>query len=377
MAFSTFKTIAKLPSLPTTYDHTYLLGFRGLLVIETFLWVFFRTFVPTAVAASKNPNGAVWQQMLRKTLSVLFWNEYLLYGGIVFLSARSLAIPFLKSPTKDRVARSVMARGLTLWFPVAVSLAIVKLSMTKHRLSEIYGFITRTNNYSMRVPYYLPNTLAYFNSVFSLFWTTHDQPTQAGSTAFPSQTLWLLTTVYMQSYTVYMTMLIIPYTRNRWRVQGAVFFVLTAWWVQSWAWYTISGLLVCDVVINMDFQAAARRGIPLPVLRRKDGSPRRLPVWVPAGLCVIAGFLMQFIWTAYRPDLLDKEYEYHSGLYYTGGLNYDYEENHLAARGDIYLILVGFFVFLETYDVVQRFFQIPVLVWLGRRSLSKSILILP
>lgn len=366
---------AAFSKVPTVYDHQYLLGFRGLLVIETFLWVFLQTFVPSTVAASANPAGKFYEIMIRKTLSVLFWNDSFLYGAIIFLSARSIAIPFIKDPSKGRIARSVLCRGITLWFPIAVALAIAKGSMTKSELEAIYDFKTRTNNFSMQVPYFLPNTLTYFNSVFNIFWTTHKPNTQAGSTAFPSQTLWLITTVYMQSYTVYMTMVIIPYTRKKWRVQGAFFFVITAWWCDSWAWYTITGLLFCDMVLTMDFKNAAQSGIPiwLPIcrLRRTDGSALRLPVWIPAAILMIAGYVMQFLWIDYRPDLLDKDYEYHSGLYYTGGLNYSYETEHTPARGDIYLILVGFFFLLESYDIVQRIFDNKFFVYLGKRSLSQ------
>ncbi|KAI9734049.1 MAG: hypothetical protein M1818_006987 [Claussenomyces sp. TS43310] len=359
---------------PTPYDQQYLLGFRGLLVIETFLWVFLQTFVPTAVAGSSNPSGRLYEQIIRKTLSVIFWNESFLYGAVIFLSARSIAIPFNRSPAKERVARSVLCRGIALWFPVAVGLAIIKLAFSTQRLNDVYQFKLKTNNNSMQVPYYIPNALAYFNSVFNMFWTTHNYSVQAGSTAFPTQTAWIINAVYVQSYTVYVTMIIIPYTRKKWRVQGAFFFVLTAWWCQSWAWYTISGLLFCDMVMNMDFKAAAQRGIPIDIpirrLRRADGSPHRVPVWVPAGLCTVAGFLMQYLWTDWRPDLLDREYMYHSGLYYTAGLNYEYATNHTPARDDIYLILIGFFTFLESYDFLQRFFQIKFLVFLGKRSLS-------
>lgn len=84
---------------------------------------------------------------------------------------------------------------------------------------------------------------------------------------------------------------------------------------------------------------------------------------------------MQFIWTAWRPDLFDKEYEYHTGLYYTAGLNNEYTTHHNSARGDIYLILVGFFVLLETYSILQRVFQTKFLLFLGKRSLSKWFLV--
>ncbi|TVY23352.1 hypothetical protein LHYA1_G008195 [Lachnellula hyalina] len=366
-------------SPPTVYDQQYLLGFRGLLVIETFLHVFLQTFVPVAVATSANPDGRLYQKIIRKTLSVVFWNEYFLYGAIIFLSARSIAIPFIRSEAKDRssrIARSVLCRSIALSLPVAVSLAICKLAFTHKNLDTISQFKDSTGNKSIEVPYFIPNTLAYFNSVFNLFWTSHDWLLSSGSTAFPSQTLWMINAVYVQSYTVYMTMIIIPYTRKKWRVQTAFGFIITAWWVQSWAWFTISGLLFCDMVMNMDFQGCAQRGIPINIphqrFQKSDGSPRplRVPVWIPAGFCLAAGFFMQFAWAAWRPDLFDKEYEYHTGLYYTAGLNYEYKTHHTYARDDIYLILIGFFTFLEAYSVLQRIFENKLFVYLGKRSLS-------
>ncbi|RMZ86061.1 hypothetical protein DV737_g3, partial [Chaetothyriales sp. CBS 132003] len=342
--------------LPTAYEQTYLYGFRGFLVIQTFLWMFLQTFVPVAVAGSSNSNGRLYQEMLRKTLSVLFWNENLLYGTIIFLSGRCLAIPFLRKPSKAILARSMMTRGITLWFPVAVALAIVKIASNTMGQNYIYLFRKATGNHSMSVPYYIPNAFAYFNCVFNLFWVTRNFSTQAGSTAFPTQTLWMINVLYSQSYTVYITMIIIPYTRPKWRVQAAIFFVITAWWVQSWAWFTITGLLVCDMVMNMDWKDKAQRGIPL---RLPTGGPGnrgareiRVPVWIPAVFCIVMGLLMQFLWTAWRPDLLDAEYFVHTDIYNTGGLNYDYKESHTMARADNYLYVVGLFILLETYDVI-------------------------
>ncbi|KAG0645650.1 hypothetical protein D0Z07_8555 [Hyphodiscus hymeniophilus] len=365
---------------PTVYDQEYLIGFRGFLVIQAFLWVFLQTFVPVAVVASDDVTGEAYQLGLRKSLSVFFWNEYFLYGAVVFLSARSIAIPYIRNPKKEIVARSVMTRGIALWFPIAVSLAIIKIAFTATGgLDPVDGYVTvfkqATNNLSLTVPYMIPNTLAYFNSVFDMLWTTHEFELQAGSTAFPSQTMWIVNCIYSQSYTVYLTMIIIPFTRRKWRVQGAFFFVITAWWCESWAWYSITGLLFCDMVMTMDFKAAAQRGIPIHVpvlgrLQRKNGVAYRIPVWVPAGLCMIAGYTMQFLWVAWRPDLFAEEWKYHSGLYYTAGLNYLYETSHTAARDDIYLILLGFFTLLESYDFMQRFFANRFFVFLGKRSLS-------
>ncbi|RMZ88179.1 hypothetical protein DV736_g4599, partial [Chaetothyriales sp. CBS 134916] len=361
-------------SIPTAYEQTYLYGFRGFLVIQTFLWMFLQTFVPVAVAASSNYKGPLYQKMLRKTLSVLFWNENLLYGTVIFLSARCLAIPFLRNPSKQILARSMMTRGITLWFPVAVALAIVKIASNTMGQNYIYLFQQATGNYSMSVPYYIPNAFAYFNSVFNLFWVTRNFNIQAGSTAFPTQTLWIINAIYSQSYTVFITMIIIPYTRAKWRVQGTIFFVLAAWWVQSWAWFTITGLLVCDMVMNMDWKQRAQRGIPLKLPTGHSSQPVareiRVPVWIPAVLCITTGLLMQFLWIAWRPDLLDAEYFVHTEIYTTGGLNYDYKENHTMARADNYLYVVGLFILLETYDIVQKIFGNPFFKYLGKRSLS-------
>lgn len=128
---------------------------------------------------------------------------------------------------------------IALCFSVAVALAIVKPTFSQTRETYIYNFKIRTRNASFQVPYRLPTTLAYFNSVFNIFWTTHSYSVQAGSTAFPSQTLWILNVSYQQSNTIYVTMSISPYTRNKRRVQGSLYLIITAWWAQSWARFSI------------------------------------------------------------------------------------------------------------------------------------------
>jgi hypothetical protein len=273
----------KTHNLQTIHEQEYLLGVRGLLVIETFLYVFLQTFVPATVPDTDSDgktHGPLYQVILRKTLAPIFWNENLLYASFIFLSARSIAIPFIRDPSRSRVAGAVFRRGITLWFPVAVALAIVKIAFSKSYLSYISQFKVKTSNTSITVPYFIPNAFAYFNSVFDLFWTTHNYEVQAGSTAFPSQSLWIVTAIYQQSYTIYVTMIIIPYTRNKWRVQGSFFFIITAWWVQSWAWFSITGLIFADMVMNMDFKAKAQRGMPI------WKTSKRCPTWISSRDCL-------------------------------------------------------------------------------------------
>ncbi|KAH8703966.1 hypothetical protein BGW36DRAFT_394152 [Talaromyces proteolyticus] len=361
---------------PTQYEQLYLVGFRGVLVISTFLWVFLQTFAPTTVyAAWANQDGPHDQENVRKVLSVLFWNQYFLIGSIIFLSARSIAIPFFRNPTKESIARILLTRPLTLCIPAAIAVAIVKGSITDDFVNNILlRFAEGTNNNAIPIPQPLPTTLSYWNSVFNLFWVSHQFAAQAANYAYPTQTLWMITAVYIQSYTVYMTMIVVPYTRPKWRVQFSIFFIIAAWWCQSWAWYTISGLIMADMVVNMDFKVHAQRGIPVQfrnlAWRQADGRPRRIPVWSVAGLVMLGGIAMQYVWVAARPDLFTAEWEIHSNPYSIGGLNTEYQNDHTSARDDVYLMLVGFFFLLETYDILQRVLQNRFFVYLGSRSYS-------
>ncbi len=346
-------------------DQGYLLGLRGFFTLSSFIWVFLTTFAPVCVKDAANREGPLWQEVLRDTFSVLFWNQSLIYSFFIILSARTVGIPFLLSSSKIVVASAVLRRGLRLWFPVAVSLAVVKIFSSTIGTGYIDDFKSSTGNVSFDTPYSIPNALAYFNSVFNIFWTTSKFFEQAGNIAFPSQTLWIVNVIYAQSYTVYMTMVIIPYTRNSWRVKAYIAFIITAWWVQSWAWYTITGLLFADVVMNMNFKERSHRGI-------KIWRNIRCPLWVPATVLILAGLVMQYLWTVWRPQYANKELVAHTGLYYTGGLNTSPNLVEPQARDDIYLVVLGFFLLLESSDFLQKAFQNPLFLYLGRRSLSKS-----
>lgn len=353
------------PTQPTYPQTHYLLGLRGLLTLQSFTFIFLQTFAPTTVRLSANDNGPIYERALRYTFSVLFWNPTLIQSAIVLLSARTVPLPFLHDPTRTTLASAIFRRGLRLWFPTAVALAIVMTLISNLGTGYIDDFKARTGNVSIATPYSLPNALAYFNSVFNLFWTTRNFASQSGNTAFPSQTLWIVNLVYAQSYTVYMTMVITPYTRPSWRVKAYIVFILAAWWVHSWAWYTITGLLLADCAVNMRYQERALKGVRIWRTRW------RCPIWIPCLILMAAGMTMQFLWTCWRPEYANRELMAHTGLYYTGGLNTTIDEKEPQARVDDYLVLLGFFLLLECSAFLQRVFSNSLFLYLGSRSLSR------
>ncbi|KAK4983116.1 hypothetical protein LTR66_008951 [Elasticomyces elasticus] len=368
--FNDIKNVAifrqKKDAALSAHDKTqdYLVGVRGFLVIQSFLWVFLQTFVPATVKGSANTTGPAYQLALRKSLSVLFWNDSLIYSSIILLSARTTCLPFLLNPEKIVVASSAFRRGLRLWFPTAAALVICYIAFSKNLGAQyLFDFANATSNYSMHADIYtMPNSLANFNSIFNIFWVPYNFSYQAGNWAFPTQTLWIVTALFQQSYTVFTAMLIAPYTRASWRVKGCIIFISTAFWVYSWAWFSITGLLLADAVVNMDF--GTRSKIPLKI------GPVSIPKWTLYILLMVAGFAMQFTWATARPDLANAELQYHTGLYSTGGLYTWNDVNAPQLRSDNYLVILGFFLLLDTYEWVQRLFNNAMFLYLGRRSFS-------
>ncbi|KAH7132296.1 hypothetical protein B0J11DRAFT_600758 [Dendryphion nanum] len=354
--------VAPSPDPLSIPSQDYLLGLRGIFVIQSFLFVFFQTLLPTAVVDSKNVSGPLYQVILRKSLSILFWNESLIYSFIIFLSARTLCLPFLSNGSRAVCSSSIFRRGIRLWIPTFIAFSLSAAIFSTASTGYVTDFLNATENISIKSPTRIRNFLIYFNSLFDLFWVTKFYGNQAANEAFPSGTLWVISVIFQQSYTVYMTMAIIPHTRTKWRVRALFIFILTAWWVASWAWYSISGLLLADAVLNMNFKQKSRNGFQM--------GKSRVPVWPFYVALVVAGLLLQFLFIAWRPELRYKELQGHTALYTPGSLNDGVDLDDKHARDDNFLIILGVMLLVETFDGVQRVLRNRFLVSMGRRSLS-------
>lgn len=361
----------RFPTFPSSYSDSsrlpsqdYLIGLRGVFVIQSFLFVFFQTFLPAAVADSKNTTGPLYQTILRKVLSVLFWNESLIYSFIILLSSRTICIPFLANANRSVCASSIFRRGLRLWIPTFIIFSLSAAAFSTTSTQYITDFLNITGNISTSAPMRMRNFLVYFNSLFDLFWLINAYGSQAANKAFPSGTLWIVSVLFQQSYTVYMTMVIVPYTRPSWRVKALCIFIATAWWVQSWAWYSVTGLLLADVVLNMNFQFKSRSGFSIG----KIG----VPMWPFYSVLILVGVLLQYLFIAWRPEYRDDELKGHTGLYNSGSLNEGLDLDQPQARDDNYLIVLGVLLLVETYDGLQKVLRNRVLVEMGKRSFSGS-----
>ncbi|KAF2845161.1 hypothetical protein T440DRAFT_408747 [Plenodomus tracheiphilus IPT5] len=360
------KTFAhfRLPAHDAKND--FLIGLRGFFVIQSCFFVFLLVFAPNAVAFSPNARSSTTTpHKALKLFSILLWNKGNISTGFLILSARTICIPFMTSGPGRRlsIAGSIFRRGIRVGVPVAVSLALSTAILHVLGYQNIDDFAKRTGNVSIVIPYRIDTLLVYFNSVFNLFWTTDNFLDQAGSYGFPGQMMWVISVIYQQSYTVYMTIIIIPYTRKTWRVKGAVLFILTAWWVQSWAWFTISGLVLADMALNMNLKVKAQRGV------RQIYHAVTIPSYFVYFALLAIGILMQYlsVWSSKHNNNVSiaNEAPYSAS-------NFIERNNHERpiAQIDNYLVLLSLFLFVETSDLLQWILSNPVFVYFGKRSLS-------
>jgi hypothetical protein len=344
-------------------DQDYLIGLRGLLVVQSFLFVFFQTFLPAAAPDSKNIDDPKYQVVLRKSFSVLFCNEALIYSWIIFLSARTICLPYLINNVREVCASSIFRRGVRLWIPTFVAYSVSAAAFSTTSTEYITNFFNATENISTSTPMRFRNFLIYFNSLFDIFWLNKAYSSQAANQAFPTGTLWIVSILFQQSYTVYITMLIVPCTRTSWRVKAMLIFILAAFWVQSWAWYSVTGLLIADAVLNMDFQSRSRHGVQIGKLK--------VPLWPLYATMVFTGVALQFFFISWKTNMRNDELYGHTGLYSGGMLNENLDDEQPMARVDNYLIILGTQLLIETFEWPRKVLRGGFFVALGRRSFSK------
>lgn len=173
--------------------------------------------------------------------------------------------------------------------------------------------------------------------------------------------LWIVPIVYQQSFTVYMVMLMFPYMTKDSRVWGLVAFIVCAWWVESWAWYSLTGLLFAEIVINMNFIEYAKSGVALPKTQK------RLSYYWVAGFFLAVGIILKYVYEDAFPNAINDELIVHTPIY-GGGLNRNYDINQPHQRVSSWFVIVGALLFIELNVFAQKLLANPVSRYFGRIS---------
>ena len=351
-------------SSPIAFSQSYLTGLRGLLVLQSLVWLFLQTFVPSLVSTDV-PDTLY--EVPRKIFSVLLWNPSLIYSFFIILSARTVCVPFLREPSVASYAGSLIHRPLRIGIPLSVGLAVAITITSQMGTAHIADAVSLLKNPTIAVPSVPATPLSAFNSMYNVLWVVHEFSLQAANQFWPSGTLWVPSLIYSQSYTVYLIMVILPFTRPGWHVQALAIFSLGSFWLQSWGWYSAVGLLLADVSLNPALRSRLSLGI-------KFGENYACPGWVLAALLTIIGIALKYTWVVAFPQHLNAELRLHPAWHLSGGASlrsFELDLRRPYPRLDDYMVVVGVLLLLETSERLQSWFSAKALTYLGERSISK------
>lgn len=332
--------------------------------MESFLWILIQTFLPGLTAA--NLSSPAYQQGIRKGLQVLFWDYSFIASFFLILSARAICVPFLTESSSTNYARSLIRRPIEVGLPLFVAVALAYIIFNRANIDVIGRFATDYRN-SLVQPVSFPSTrLALVNSIYNTLWIVRDFSNQAANRAWPSMTLWSPSLIYFQSYTVYIAMVILPFTRPRWHIRGLSLFIIAAWWMNSWGWYSATGLMLADISIDPILQADFQRGFQVTK-----------KFYVANGLIgailVAGGLAAKYVWIAARPDLEHLELASRPSLQLSDNFSVEkFDTTRPYPRMDNYLLVVGILLLIEAFGQMQKFLAgNRTLVFLGKRSFSE------
>jgi hypothetical protein len=352
---------SQLPDSSETRLHLY--GLRGILALCGVTTVFVQTFIPALV--SSKAHGPAYQKVLRIIFSPVIWDEPLITSFFLVLSCHSIALRFLGSPTPASFSGSIIRRVIRMALVISLSCGLAFGIFGGVGTAHIDQFKQMLPNEQITAPQIPENGLVALNAIFNIFWVVRDFYSQAANTLWPTQTLWTLSLIFYQSWTVYFLMIILPYTRPSWHSGALALFALGSFWICSWGWYSAAALLLADYVKSPTLRIRLDEG--LMIYKRLEW---KLPYSFVGGVMIVAGFAMRFTW-AVLPRYYNKELILRPSLHLS-------ENNSVAgfAAGDPYARLDNFFVIFgilllsETSALLRRCLSCKPLVFLGKRSLS-------
>lgn len=166
-----------------------------------------------------------------------------------------------------------------------------------------------------------------------------------------------------QSFTTYFLMVILPFTRPRWHLSGLALFALGCFWMQSWGWYSATGLMLADIAMNPEVREEFKQGLKLK-------GDTRLPYWVFAILSATTGLALKYVFTA-LPQLKNSMLVLHPFLDLSSSRTTATVATGPYPRVDDCLLIIGIVMAVEMFPMLQHILSSKILVWFGKRTFSK------
>lgn len=356
---------------------SYLEGIRGLVAFQTLLWIFFRLFAP-AIVTDRDFDGTYpaaftktcpqWMNVLRKTLSPLFFNGSFQANMYIILMGRVAMQSFIERRSGLTLAGPGLRRPFRLILPLAIALALTSVVAVLDGFKYAPMMADKLDNPLAQPPKVWSSTVEYVNTVVSFVFAPYAYTTSVASSYMPpGGIMWFTSVVFQQTYVLTVYAWCVPFTIFRWKNIGLVTFIVLSAWMGRWSWYTLTGLAIAEYS-TVYKQLLPKEGIPLNSNKTKFLNAKLIPV-----LFVVLGLVLKYIWIAAIPSKFFNDYIGHIDLN-TGSLNRHWDYNNIAyPRWDDWLLATGLLVLVELSPALQRVFSANVLTYFGRLGFSIAL----
>lgn len=279
---------------------------------------------------------------------------------------------FLERRNATSLAGAAFRRPLRFIPSIAITLAIVSIITAVGGFKSATQMSLDTSNKFAQPPQIWDSTIEYFNSVVGLFFSIRDNLTDRPVTFVPpSGILWFVPRVFQQTFTVITFSYLLPFTIFKYKFAFLLIFILVTYWIGSWAWYSLTGLMIAELTIAYlpligKNKNGSLLGMGMGMVPLNKSGKFRIPSWLLPLFLFGLGTTLKYLWASI-PERRFDEINYHTK--YGGGLNRDFDTaTNAYPRIDDYLVATGALFLIELNPFVRKCFDNVVFKQLGRIS---------
>ena len=270
------------------------------------------------------------------------------------------------------LAGAAFRRPFRLLGPAVFGLTLASVLSATGAFAPGVRMATALNSNLARPARIWTSALEFFNSLVAYFFAEPGFGYFDRAFAFipPSGVAWVLPIIFQQTYTCITLAYILPYTRLQAKVIGYLGFGLLCYWVGSWAWYSLTGLIICEFATV--YAPITPRSFPLR-WSRQGRTLFHMPLWLPPLAVMAIGVVQKYVWASY-PSGRANEYVAHTDIL-TAGLirNLDPARTPFP-RIDDWMVITGLLITVEVLPSVQAVLDNVVLKHIGRLCVPAALL---
>ncbi|UZJ53102.1 hypothetical protein CBS101457_002422 [Exobasidium rhododendri] len=351
-------------------------GLRGILMVLSLIWTFFRIFAPAIVAdrdldqvypAAFLSAAPQWQHILRKALSPLLFNESLLASFFVILSTRVCLQTYIERRDAECMAGAIFRRPFRLAGPCSLALAFCSVFCVSGAFKYADEVSLALSNQSAAQPRIWESTVTYFNSCVGLLMDISMRRDARGSSFLPpGSTGWIIPVIFQQTYCVAVISYMLPYSVLRWKIKGGIMFGLAAFWSGRWVWYSTFAIFLTEFSVVYKPLLAASWTLKLYKERTCQVKQQVLPF-----ILLAIGAALKYSWASiptHRDDELVARVDPTSGA-----LDRHYDVLVASPRIDDFLVVSAVFLLIELTPGLTDFLNRRSLRFLGSLAFSSFL----